>query len=267
MSKYLGEYNNLSNQEYHAAEGLSSTGLIKLVKQTPAHYKAYISGKRESTPAMRLGSAIHSIILEPHKFDKIYTCKPEGMNFATKEGKLWKEQHEGLEILSYDDYHTCHGIHNAVNNNSRAMELMTGSKFEQSIFVKIPNTEITLKCRPDILLSNGSMVDVKTTESADPRAFQGSISRYGMELAMCFYKIVMSLHLGCSVNDIDFTFLAIEKDSPYEMAFYNLDQESMARAMEDVRRGLEIYQYCVENNNWYGYGNDTQTLSVAYFGK
>lgn len=68
-----GIYEGISNAEYHGGEGVSKSGL-DLVRRSPMHYKAVrmAANDNEPTPAQAIGTAAHSIILEPKEFAKEY---------------------------------------------------------------------------------------------------------------------------------------------------------------------------------------------------
>ena len=47
-----------------------------LTEHTPAHLKHSMSVHREPTPSMMLGTAVHSLVLEPEKFDTDVVVAP-----------------------------------------------------------------------------------------------------------------------------------------------------------------------------------------------
>ncbi len=69
-----GVYAGIPNSEYHGGPGISKSGL-DLIHRSPMHYNAVVTAandNHESTPAQKLGTAAHSIILEPAEFVKDY---------------------------------------------------------------------------------------------------------------------------------------------------------------------------------------------------
>lgn len=68
-----GIYEGISNAEYHGGEGVSKSGL-DLIRRSPMHFKAVrmAANDNEPTPAQAIGTAAHSIILEPKEFAKEY---------------------------------------------------------------------------------------------------------------------------------------------------------------------------------------------------
>ena len=82
-----GIYDNMSNADYHASEGISSTG-IKQVLRSPAHYK-YSSF--ETSEAMKFGTVAHKLALEPDDFENEFILVPPEIpkNKGTKKYKEW----------------------------------------------------------------------------------------------------------------------------------------------------------------------------------
>ena len=68
---------NQSATDYHAAPGASASRL-KQLKRSAAHMKYDMDNPQEPTPAMIIGSATHSAILEPDLFVKEWGRLPEG---------------------------------------------------------------------------------------------------------------------------------------------------------------------------------------------
>lgn len=66
-----GIYPDMPAAEYHAAPAASKSDLDKIAR-SPAHYRAYKENPPEQTKAMALGTAFHTLVLEPEKFSGDY---------------------------------------------------------------------------------------------------------------------------------------------------------------------------------------------------
>jgi exodeoxyribonuclease VIII len=68
-----GVYPNLSNEEYHGGPGISKSGL-DLIHRSPLHYRAAktAANDNEPTAAQAIGTAFHSLLLEPESFAQLY---------------------------------------------------------------------------------------------------------------------------------------------------------------------------------------------------
>jgi len=198
-------------------------------------------------------------VLEPDLFLKTYISKPEGMNFATKEGKEWKAQNQGKEILAFEDWNAVLSIQDKFFSSKTLKSYLSGGSAEQSYFWNDPDTGLTCKCRPDYF-DGKRVIDIKTAESGKPNAFQYAIRKYRYDCQAGFYLSGMSQIVGKQLTD--FLHIVIEKHPPYEVAVYVLDDASIERAMLDVKAGLSTLKECMENNEWPGYGHSIQSISI-----
>ncbi|HAG1962642.1 TPA: hypothetical protein G8R56_000772 [Salmonella enterica] len=73
-----GRYEGVPNNTYHAADGISSSMLKDARISLMYFYGRYIAGtiKRETSDAFTMGSLVHSLVLEPAKFDEEYAVFP-----------------------------------------------------------------------------------------------------------------------------------------------------------------------------------------------
>lgn len=73
-----GIYFDLSNDDYHGGPG-TNKGLLDVVARSPLHAKALLDrandDRPEPTPAMQLGTALHTLVLEPEVFAERYVCE------------------------------------------------------------------------------------------------------------------------------------------------------------------------------------------------
>lgn len=258
----LGHVPGLTNTDYRAVDAVSSTGVVKLVQSTPAHYQAYLTQQREPTEAMVFGTAIHQAILEPELFKNNYVCKPEGMSFATVEGKAWKADNKNKSIVTFEQWVAINGICNSVASHPQVRRILQNAKMEQSYFWQDPATGLLCKCRPDAF--DGSVViDIKTTESASPRNFQNSIAKYGYHIQSAFYLEGLSNISGKNLTD--FVHVVVEKEAPYAISCYVLDDASLDKARGDISLALNKIASCKQADEWPGYSNDLQTMNLPHY--
>ncbi|EPC3488054.1 RecE family exodeoxyribonuclease [Citrobacter freundii] len=104
-----GRYENLPNEVYHSANGISSTQL-KDVRISPMYYYGRHIAKtipREQNDAMLRGTIIHSYVLEPEKFESEFAVPEEvPAGVVSTSGDLVsiiKEYNAGLPSLATPD--------------------------------------------------------------------------------------------------------------------------------------------------------------------
>ena len=73
-----GLYLDLPNDDYHSGPGVNK-GLLDVVARSPLHAKFVLEtaneDRPEPTPAMQLGTALHTLVLEPEAFADLYVCE------------------------------------------------------------------------------------------------------------------------------------------------------------------------------------------------
>lgn len=269
----IPSYVDIDNATYHASAGISSSGL-KLLARSPAHYWArYVDPNREvkeDTPALLLGHQIHTAVLEPGKYLARYYPLPEKYNRATKQGKedyAWHEEKAkaaGQELISKENHEICQKIAEGVRTHPSASYLFDlPGMVEQSFYWKDPETGVLCKCRVDKLVKfNDKLVilDLKSTTDASPRQFSRDAYNYGYHISAEFYRqgvaAVSGQEIGANI------LAAYEKESPFACAFYDIDEAMLAHARGEIRALLRQYADCLAADDWPGYPEDIQPLSL-----
>ena len=249
---------DLPAAEYHARPEISKSGLDKIA-QFPALFKAHQNRPPDADDALIIGQATHTLTLEPEKFTSEFAVMPQGLDRRTKEGKALAAELEasGKTILTNSQYELCSGIALSVRANTVALEYLTGGFAEVSFTAEIEGVQV--RGRADYLKTSGGLVDLKTTKSASPKAFAKSIAEYRYHVQAALYTDLAEAN-GLFIPD--FTFIAVEKTYPYAVAIYQLDAQALERGRELYRRDLAIYKHCLEMDDWPGYPEEVQVLSL-----
>lgn len=233
-----------SNEQYHSGPGISKSHLDCIAGKSPRHYwHRYLNPDREPeepTPAKILGTAIHSIILEPDLFESGYVPNP-GIERRSNAGKAeyaaFLAEHRGKVILSDEDYQKCLAIRDAVHLHPVVSGLLTGGKAEQSFYAIDKETGELTKCRTDYLHDSGNMiVDVKSTEDASLAGFAKSAANYRYPHQVAWYWDVLDSAFG--EHPQHWVFLAVEKEPPYALGIQFAQHDDVARARQACRRDL-----------------------------
>jgi PDDEXK-like domain of unknown function (DUF3799) len=246
---------DISNEQYHAADGISRSRLM-LLDKSPYHYwYEVLSGeaeKREPTPAMSIGSAFHTLLLEPEKFGIEFAVSPK-IDRRTKQGKEdWEEFSKGSEgkiILSDDQFLKVMKMVDLINRHEIVTTLLDEAKFEQSIFWTDKETGLQFKCRPDIW-SQKMVVDLKTTADADLHSFTRSSLNYG------YYLQAGMVFEACKAIGQPFEMfvtLACEKEAPHVPAVFMMTDEALQFGIDQFNSYKKRIKKCYDSNEWPGY--------------
>ena len=259
----------MENAEYHRHAAVSKSHLDQ-VARSPLHYWArYVDPNRvvpEPTPAMEIGSAVHTHVLELDQWDARYVTAPEGIDRRTKAGKAEWEAFQtaatGRTVLSRTDAELVMRMGHAVfAHPAAAMLLAIKGKAETTHMWTDEATGLQCKCRPDWLTDDGSLiVDLKTTEDASPAGFRKSIANWRYHVQAAWY--LDGLERATGKRPDQFIFICVEKKAPHAVAVYAADAEMVAIGQATAARDLEVLATCKQANAWPGYSDQVETISL-----
>jgi len=259
----------LENADYHRHHAVSKSHL-DLVARSPLHYWArYLDPNRiepEPTPAMLMGTALHTHVLELDQWDQRYVMAPEGIDRRTKQGKAeWEAftvASTGRTVLSKADADTVMRMARSVYAHSAAaMLLAMAGKAETTWMWTDETTGLECKCRPDWLTDDHRLiVDLKTTEDASPRGFQKSVATWRYFVQSSWY--LDGVQAASGTRPDQFIFIVVEKKPPYAVAVYAADADMIAAGAKQARLDLDTLAVCKAADAWPGYSDQIETISL-----
>lgn len=270
-----------TNEAYHGGPGISKSHL-DVIERSPMHYwQAYINPERTPrvpTVAMRLGTAIHSAVLEPELFAQEYAVEPEEAPSRPTSRQLTAKKpseatadaidyweafdmaNEHRTILTRDQWDTALGCREAVRKHSAARALLQRGSAEVSFYGVEPDTGALVKCRTDWLnWQDDVIVDVKSTVDASPDKFMRSVLDYRYHVQVPFYRAVMEAAMDAPAPK-RWVFLAIEKTAPYAIGLYTLPEDVIKAAWRVAQRNLQAILDGKLLGHWPDFGTEVREL-------
>jgi exodeoxyribonuclease VIII len=268
-----GSFNELlplENADYHRHAAVSKSHLDQ-VARSPLHYWArYVDPNRvepEPTPAMQVGTAVHTHVLELDQWDQRYVVMPEGIDRRTKQGKAewdaFSVASSGRTVLSKADADQVLRMGQAVYGHPAAAMLLKQlpGKAETTHMWTDPATGLQCKCRPDWLTDDGSLIiDLKTTEDASPKGFEKSVANWRYHVQAAWY--LQGLEQATGTRPDQFIFICVEKKPPYAVAVYAAASEMIDSGWKAAERDLEVLATCKAANAWPGYSDQIEIISL-----
>ena len=239
---------DLSNEEYHKSDAISSSAVKSVLTSSLFHWK---NKSFKATPAMDLGTVVHDMILEGGENS---VRGPE-----TRRGKAWTDlkaecDAQGKTLLTEADYDAADDISIALMADPQCAKVLAADDGirEASLFAECPETGLKLRCRPDIYVpSTKVMGDVKTCRDASPRGFERQTYDLRYDVQGAFYMYVGQL---CGWDVQHFTLQAVENTRPHGVCMHILSDESLELARKDMFRALheiaEAQQKGEFKTNW-----------------
>lgn len=262
----LGLLRDMPAEQYHATHAMSAGGL-KRMRQSPAHFfGVQLNPMRpphgEPTPAMKNGTLVHCCIFEPDAVADRYVVKPDGMTFASKDGRDWRDA-QTREIVDAEAMAKAKAQAGAVRAVPDLAALLAEGFGEASCFwVDGPTGELC-KCRPDWTSPAGDgvvLVDGKTCRDASAEGFGRAIWNMGYHLQAAWYSDGYEAATGQRVHG--FVFAAVESDWPHVAQAYMLGDDVLDAARRENRRLLNLYAECKRTGRWPGYGAGIQLINL-----
>ena len=227
---------DMEHNFYHQVPGVSSSN-IRRFGQSQLHAFEEV---QETTPAMKFGTASHSLIVEGEEaFVNDVVCLT-GSPYTNANKELKKEYEDrGLTVITSKDKETIYGMKEAlIPEGVKHLSAVKGeypevfnSPFERAIFWW--EKDLLLKVKSDVLrypldLSSDPksiiLVDYKTTTDCSVRGFTSSIRKYQYDLQAAWYK---RGYERAGFNVVDFVFVAQEKKKPFASKIFKMSHDDM----------------------------------------
>lgn len=259
-----GVYENVPEDVYHGWDLCSYSRLKVLATKTPAHLRMVLDSQRD-TPAMRVGTALHRLVLEGREaLESAFavggpinekTGKPYGAD--TQRFAMW-EAEQGKPVLSLDQMHQVESMAAAIGRSTAATGLLAQCpRRELSMIGSLHGQRV--KARGDAY-GDGMLLDIKTTGRGAGRAdFERTIGSLGYGLQSAVYANV-AWDVGLPVDD--FVFIVVESEPPYDVGVYRIDDEVIDLYEQALPRLLERYADCVSRNHWPGTDDEVQRVGI-----
>lgn len=222
----------LPDAEYREMEGYNQSFLKDALMVSPSH-ATYRRQHPEETPALLFGTALHTALLEPSKFESEFVVAPECDRRTTNGKAIWMDflaEAKGRKVLKAEDSV-------AITDMRKAVEPMfgaTGTTFKTfhepacranaTITIKTKGSDadtikrdVVLKAKLDQLaIHNDKKVVVKDLKTiADIRNVVSSSHGNGWALQSAFYTDILKAMLPEN-EVVSFYYIVVSKEQPYD---------------------------------------------------
>ena len=250
---------NDSNEHYHAQEGISASGL-KLLKQSPAHYREEKDNPSGQTDAMFFGELYHTFILENERFYKDYTIVDASHRPDQRYGMKAKANMEWLlsftNPVSTEIHEQLKAMRDVLFRHPYAKSLLTNGEAEYSYYCELDigaKDPLKVRFRADnVKHKKRIVVDLKTAADASQDGFKTASAKYEYQLQAALYADLMELVMEQDLG-YEFFFVAQEKVPPYAFNIFQASPQMRSVGKYEYEILLMLYAYCLEQDSWPGY--------------
>lgn len=220
---------NDEDRKVYRGVGLSKSSLDKINKSVDH----YFMEPREETPAMRVGTAFHTLVLEPFRFENEYICGPDVDRRTAAGKKDWKEAEESADgkiMLNCNDWDMIHRMYEAVESHGIASALLApcDGLAEETMMWNDEELGTLMKGRSDYRNNRyKAVIDLKSTNDASVDKLEKDLwstdLRYHVQAAIYTDGVRAILE----DDSWEFYFIFVEKKPPYAVQIVKLPQKSI----------------------------------------
>jgi exodeoxyribonuclease VIII len=259
-----GWISGISNENYHAGEGINRSTLWKLLYWSPK--QALI--RKEPTDPMKMGTDLHCSILEPERFEKEYRVIPSECRKGSGKGQVLrraefeaKAKRNGWTIIKAEDMEKVKRMRDAILTDPDASVLLKDGISEICGYWYDPDEkDILCKIRLDYLQTEtGIIVDLKKTTDAREKHFTDHAHAMGY-LMQAWWSLYGATQITRVAHN-DFRFIVVEDHDPWEVVVYQASPDFIHIGGLDCGRALKRYIECYRSGGWPGYGGGVRPLN------
>lgn len=234
--------------EYTALPALSISRL-KEIGRSPQHY-AYRLDHPKDTPALRLGTAAHTAVLEPERFERqfaVWSRRSEKTgNLCPRNGQYWdafERENAGKTIITADEFELAAAIQRAVRSHPVA-----------SRYLESGDPEVTLtwfredgrpcRARIDWLTTVDAqpvLVGLKTSRDCRHMPFGTQAAKLGYHMQWSWYRDGFEIVKRVEPKVVE---IVVESDAPHAVAVYSIPNDILLQGRDDYERLLEQLAAC-----------------------
>lgn len=245
----------VTNADYHADHQWHGHTMLEVARRSVVEFAAlYVSGttpRKPATPAMRLGSALHALVLEPDEWDSLVAVEGE-FDRRTKLGRAayesFADASSGKTIITPDQYESVKRMAESIARHPAFVAFTSHTDCVREVAIRANDLEtgLPLKCKPDLRVP-GWIIDIKTTSDASPDGWCRQAASLGYARQAAHYLDVVHSGLGHSCR---FAHVVVQSSPPWECAAYYLEDTDIEHARQQNARTKRKLKACYESNVW-----------------
>jgi hypothetical protein len=269
-----GAYDGVPFEHYHGdccdAPCLGHSGAREIVEECPAvyfHASAYNPTRppEEDDTKFDLGTAAHALLLEPEHWEQraVIIEANDYKTGAAREARI-EATLAGKTPLLTKHVEKIVAMRDALLAHPLAGKAFRAGVAERSFFWKDKATGVWLKCRPDFLHPDGTVIHYKTTAaSAHPNALQRRAYDHGWFSTVPWYEDGIEAVTG--KRPPNSWFIVQEVQPPHLVSVGRMTDRAIDWGMLANRRAIDLFARCLATGKWPGYRETAFEIDLPSF--
>jgi len=231
-----------TDKQYFADPAINNSALKVIIEKSPGHLKNYQS---KSTSAMRIGSLVHSMVLDAKSLSN-YLVFTEGKSLLTNKAKEFSANNPNSTVVLEKDWELA-DLYQSKNTNNEHVKLLRACRFKEvSAFVKINGYRC--KAKADAIdTDRGIIYDLKTT--SDLGGFVWDAKKYKYHMQRAWYLKIFGEIFG---PDLEFKLVVLEKHKPFYCVERTFSKEVCQEGEHLVQEAFDRFTYASTYDDWSG---------------
>lgn len=260
-------YPGMSRAEYDKIDAINISTLVKGLKSM-AHLKYALEHPEPPTDALRIGTAVHIAVFEPHRcMDAFFVAPARGRRSA--EDKAWWTAFEAKAaaangiVLSTEEANMVYAIRDSLRANEDTRSILDAQGVgEMAVVWKDEETGLLCKGMVDRFCQwNGwpLLPDLKTCIDGSVEEWPRVVYKHAYHIKAAWYLDGLNAIQPCERR---FIWIAVEKEAPYLPNLHEPDDEMLRVGRAKYRQLLNQYAEAKKSGVWPGYPKGINPTSL-----
>lgn len=253
----VGIYPGIPAERYHQIDCASRSTLVKIAAgESPAQVRWGMLNPKPSTPAQKLGTALHHFVLDPLAVfsEQVVYCPPFNRHKPAEreQRQAFIDEHEaaGRTVLEgTEQWDALHAMGNALRVHPFCRTFLPAiTHREVTLIWRHADYGLTVKARLDaVLLSEHQIIDIKTVRSVTQGYLKREIRTRGYLHQGALYTRVAAA-LGIEVKH--YVILWVQNERHVEVVPARLTDITLAIGWKELDRPMRVMAQCYESGIW-----------------
>ena len=262
----------ISWNDYLSIKVMNPSTLVHGIKSMRRLRRAIQDGFPEESNAMRLGSGIHALLLEPDEFDKRFVVMPtfnldianataKGERTDSKLTNYYKarvqefKESEKRSVLDAKQYDSILNCIEEIHSRPHMIDMLHRSSKEVTVLGEIDGVEF--KGRMDMLAPD-CITDLKTT--FDIAQFERqTLRKFDYLFKMSIYRELVRQN---TVGVRDVKIIAQETKDDFDNAVFSIPSEILDHSFSHVLQVVASYKQAVASDEWIGWDRGEKEIVI-----
>jgi len=264
----LGIQSRVPASEYYGSHGISIS-MLKELRYSPARYLYRLTHPKNSEP-LKLGTAAHTAVLEPERFERDYIVWGETTasgRMRPRSGKDWESfatSAGSRTILTAAEYASAMAMQKSVRGSALAMKYLDSGEPEVTMRWKVGLGEMELDCRGRVdwlttIDGEPWVVGLKTARDGRPFIFGSASAKLAYHLQWSWYHDGFESIKGVTPKMAE---IVVESSAPHDVFVYLIPDDIIDQGRDEYERLLERLKQCQDSGHWPGPQETEEVLTL-----